>query len=191
MRFTIAAVAFFAGLVAADTTVFETEQVTVTSCGPEVTNCPASSGVATSVPVVATSAVVPNGVGAASSGAPSWTTAVPAAPATTGAAAPAGGNTAAQSYTVIAHTTCVPTVVYSTIPIAQTTSPVGSGSGSGSGSGPAGSGAPHVPSSSKAAPSGASASASPSSTPVYSGAGAISGSMGFAGLFAAAAYILA
>ncbi|KAJ6036612.1 hypothetical protein N7540_000891 [Penicillium herquei] len=189
MRFTIAAVAFFAGLVAADTTVFETEQVTVTSCGPEVTNCPASSGVATSVPVVPTSVVVPNGVGAASSGAPSWTTAVPAAPATTGAAnpAPAGGNTAVQSYTVIAHTTCVPTVVYSTIPIAQTTSPVGSGSGPG----PAGSGAPHVPSSSKAAPSGASASASPSSTPVYSGAGAISGSMGFAGLFAAAAYILA
>ncbi|KAJ5740379.1 hypothetical protein N7493_000251 [Penicillium malachiteum] len=187
MRFTIAAVAFFAGLVAADTTIFETEQVTVTSCGPEVTNCPAASGVATSVPVVPTSVVVPNGVGAASSGAPSWTTAVPAAPATTGAAAPAGGNTAAQSYTVIAHTTCVPTVVYSTIPIAQTTSPVGSGSNPGSGA----SGAPHVPSSSKAAPSGASASSSPSATPVYSGAGAISGSMGFAGLFAAAAYILA
>ncbi|KAH1431277.1 hypothetical protein KXV52_000975, partial [Aspergillus fumigatus] len=62
MRFTAASIAFFAGLAAAlpgdIQTVYETQDVTITSCAPTVTNCP---GRATSTPsgadaVTATSA---------------------------------------------------------------------------------------------------------------------------------------
>lgn len=42
MRFAVAAVAF-AGAVMAESTVYSTEYYTVTSCGPTVTDCPASS----------------------------------------------------------------------------------------------------------------------------------------------------
>lgn len=160
MRFTAATVAFFAGLAAAmpnaaDTTVYETEEVTITSCGPTVTDCPASSGVVpTSAPAMTT---VPSGAGAGSSpapsgpapsgpaasgpapsGAPSWTTSVPAAVPTSvpGGSGPAPAPSA-SSYTVIAHTTCVPTVVYSTVPVPMGTSPVTGGT------------PPHAPSSSK------------------------------------------
>lgn len=63
MRFAIVASALFAGLVAAapaiTETVHSTAVETITSCGPEVTNCPArSASAATSAPVVPTSAPV-------------------------------------------------------------------------------------------------------------------------------------
>ncbi|KAG9518489.1 hypothetical protein KCU78_g12914, partial [Aureobasidium melanogenum] len=60
MRFAVVASALFAGLAVAapaiTETVHSTEVETITSCGPEVTNCPARS--ATSAPVVPTSAPV-------------------------------------------------------------------------------------------------------------------------------------
>ncbi|KAJ5526930.1 hypothetical protein N7513_011089 [Penicillium frequentans] len=194
MRFTIATVAFFAGLAAAmpngaDVTVYETDEVTITSCGPTVTNCPANSGVPTSAPAVVTSASVPEGAGAASSprSFQRWTTSVPAVAPVASVPAGNGGSGASMSYSVVAHTTCVPTVIYSTVPIPMGTSPVTAGSGGS---------APHAPSASKPAPSGAAAAssgavASPSATPAYSGAGAVSGSIGFAGLAAMAAFVLA
>ncbi|KAJ5279086.1 hypothetical protein N7478_004458 [Penicillium angulare] len=212
MRFTTATIALFAGLAIAapnpDTTVYETEEVTITSCGPEVTNCPASSHASTTAPVAWTTSApgggsewttsAPGGgAGAgtspapapssssapAPSGAPSWTTSAPAVAPTT-ASVPAGPPAGQSSWTVISHTTCVPTVVYSTIPVPSGTSPV-TGGGSG----------PHSPSpvASSSVPAGASSagsSPSASATP-FNAAGTVSGSMGFAGLAAAAAYFLA
>ncbi|KAJ5803256.1 uncharacterized protein N7503_005706 [Penicillium pulvis] len=208
MRFTIATVAFFAGLAAAmpngaDVTVYETDEVTITSCGPTVTNCPANSGVPTSAPAVVTSASVPEGAGAASSpaptsgapapsgpaasgpapsAAPSWTTSVPAVAPVPSVPAGNGGSGASMSYSVVAHTTCVPTVIYSTVPIPMGTSPVTAGSGGS---------APPRPLRHGAAAASSGAAASPSATPAYSGAGAVSGSIGFAGLAAMAAFVLA
>ncbi|KAJ9483113.1 hypothetical protein VN97_g10302, partial [Penicillium thymicola] len=67
MRFTTATIAFFAGLAiaapGADQTVYETDEVTITSCAPTVTDCPGNSGAGveptgsttpSSVPAVAT-----------------------------------------------------------------------------------------------------------------------------------------
>lgn len=142
MRFTAATVALFAGLAAAlpngaDTTVYQTEEVTITSCGPEVTNCPASSAAATSVPAVTTT---PAG-GAApvpSSSAPVVSSA-PAPPVVSSAPAPAP-PAVTPSVSLITHTSCVPTtwVQTKTIVPPAPSSPVGGG------------GVPHAPSSSVA-----------------------------------------
>ena len=152
MRFTIATVAFFAGLAAAlpngaDTTVYETEDVTITSCAPTVTDCPARTH--TSVPAMVTSVTSSMPSGAAAESSPAASTESPSATAMTSgsmsSAAPSAGSTntgapapssvvpvsqsSAVSYTVVAHTTCIPTVVYSTIPVPMGTSPVTAGSG--------------------------------------------------------------
>lgn len=141
MRFTAATVALFAGLAAAvpaqqaqqDTTVFETEEVTITSCGPTVTNCPASSGAASTTPaVVATTtpaggaswSPAPSSVAPVSSSPAASSSWAPAPPAVSSSAPAPAPPAASQSVTVIAHTTCVPTVVYSTIPLPSGTSPV-------------------------------------------------------------------
>jgi hypothetical protein len=54
MRFTAAAVALFAGLAAAlpqdVETVTSTDEVTVISCAPTVTNCPGNSGAGATTP---------------------------------------------------------------------------------------------------------------------------------------------
>ncbi|KAJ5678981.1 hypothetical protein N7462_007225 [Penicillium macrosclerotiorum] len=180
MRFAAATVALFAGLAAAlpgaDTTVYQTEEVTITSCAPTVTDCPASqTGVgatgSSSVPVIPTNTPVASGPAGGASGSPSAPAVVPSAPATT---APA------VSVIPVVYTTCSPVVLtsYSTVPVATPTgnSPVG------------GTGVPHAPSSSKPA---GTASPSASSTPVFNGAGAVSGSLTFAGVAAAAAFFLA
>ncbi|KAG9674036.1 hypothetical protein KCU99_g3755, partial [Aureobasidium melanogenum] len=85
MRFAVVASALFAGLAVAapaiTETVHSTEVETITSCGPEVTNCPARS--ATSAPVVPTSApVVPTS-------APVIPTSAPVAAAVQNTSAPA------------------------------------------------------------------------------------------------------
>jgi len=181
MRFTAATVALFAGLAAAlpngaDTTVYQTEEVTITSCGPEVTNCPASStGVpATSVPAVTTT---PAGAAPVPTSSAPVVSSAPAPPVVSSVPAPAP-PAVTPSVSLITHTSCVPTTWVQTKTI-QPPAP----------STPAGGGVPHAPSSS-VAPSPV-ASASPSSSPVYNGAGAVSGSMTFAGLAAAAAFFLA
>ncbi|KAJ6119560.1 hypothetical protein N7523_003840 [Penicillium sp. IBT 18751x] len=206
MRFTAATVAFFAGLAAAmpngaDTTVYQTEEVTIISCGPEVTNCPGRatstipSGAAATETSVMTTAVPTTPAGGAqpvsSGSAPSWSSSA-SAPAVTSATSATAATTVAPvvpvvTPSVIAHTSC--STWYETVTpsaggagsVPSGSSPVGSGSGSG---------VPHVPSSSKGSAPG-SASASPSSTPVFNGAGAVSGSLTFAGAAAAAAFFLA
>ncbi|KAI1844111.1 hypothetical protein JX265_009626 [Neoarthrinium moseri] len=126
MRFaTVAAV--FAGAVSAKT-VYSTDYVTVTSCAPEVTDCPARS-------TATYSSVYP--VGPASSSypvVPSANTTAPypvSYPATTGPAVPTTVKPATSGYPVeskstspatgvssvltISTTTCIPTVIYSTV----------------------------------------------------------------------------
>lgn len=60
MRFAIATVALAGAVLAqeADSTVYSTEYFTITSCAPEVTNCPASSTVVTSSVVPLTTSTV-------------------------------------------------------------------------------------------------------------------------------------
>lgn len=179
MRFSAATVALFASLVAAIPqdveTVYSTEDVTVVSCAPTVTNCPGTLH-ATSTPEAVAAAttggaegVSPVGVTSAVPEAPSATPAAGSSPAggagagvvpsgaapsgaapsavPSGAAAVGGGagTTAAPQVTVIPVTTCVPTVIMST-------STIGGGSGAGAyGSGypsgkPAKSSSPVIPS---------------------------------------------
>ncbi|KAK7531644.1 uncharacterized protein J3D65DRAFT_671408 [Phyllosticta citribraziliensis] len=62
MKYSYAFAAFAAVALAApnpDKTVYQTDEVTITSCGPEVTNCPARSHSATPTPEVSTSVDVP------------------------------------------------------------------------------------------------------------------------------------
>lgn len=134
MRFTAATVALFAGLAAAlpngaETTVYSTEEVTITSCAPTVTNCPASSMEATSTPAVETTtpAVAP---------VPVMSSAPAPAPPVSSAPAPAP-PVVTPIVSLITHTSCVPTtwVQTKTMPAPVPSSPVGGG------------GVPHVPSS--------------------------------------------
>ncbi|KGO76459.1 hypothetical protein PITC_088730 [Penicillium italicum] len=263
MRFTTATIALFAGLaIAADQTVYETDEVTITSCAPTVTDCPARKGGAgveptgsttpssapaavttpagegsetasetsavstetsawsteastwsteastwSSVPTWAPSsapsapapgAPAPSAPGAPDAPAPSAPGApgapAPSAPSAPGAPAPSapsapGAPAPEVSSTVIAITTCVPTVIYSTVPV---TAGIPAGSNVPAGSniphGPTG-GVPHVPSSSKGVPTGAAVSPAPS-VPAFNAGATLSGSLGFAGAAAVAAFFL-
>ncbi|KAJ5959787.1 uncharacterized protein N7479_006937 [Penicillium vulpinum] len=206
MRFTTVTVAFFAGLAiaapGADQTVYETAEVTITSCAPTVTDCPGNSGAGveptgsttpSSIPAAVTSSVAvpetPEETPVWSSETPAWSsvpTLAPSAPAPSAPAPSAPAPPAVNppvSSTVIAITTCVPTVIYSTVPVGPSSVPSVP-------HGPTG-GVPHVPSSSKGVPTGT-ASVYPSTTsPAFNGGAALSGSLGFAGAAAAAAFFLA
>lgn len=154
MRFTAATVAFFAGLAAAmpnaaDTTVYQTEEVTITSCGPEVTNCPARSH-----------STVPSGAAATETTTPAWTT-TPAGGAQPTSSAPASSWSSSAPAPVVSSATSMvpapPAVTPSVIPHTscttwyETVTPSATSAGSSpSGSSPVGGGGvPHVPSSSK------------------------------------------
>ncbi|KAL3423618.1 GPI anchored serine-rich protein [Phlyctema vagabunda] len=130
MRFSVLAVSMLASAVVADQTVYATEMVTITSCAATVTNCPARSTVTsmtsypvvTSVPAVtsapATSeAVIPttSAYHNASSVATSVWTSIPVKESTS------ENSPEATSYSVIAITSCIPTVIYSTVPVAKPT----------------------------------------------------------------------
>ncbi|KAI5860545.1 hypothetical protein GGS23DRAFT_228159 [Durotheca rogersii] len=65
MRFTGAV--FFAGAALAGSTVYSTDYVTITSCGPTVTNCPAASTVTSSTVYPVSSGVVSSAVISSSS----------------------------------------------------------------------------------------------------------------------------
>lgn len=174
MRFAAVTVALFAGLAAAlpngaESTVYQTEEVTITSCAPTVTDCPARA-TQTGASAVPTASVPAGGVSPV--GSSSWSSA-PAPVPTSVAPVPAG-----PSVTVvpIVHTTCAAVTSWSTVAIPTASSPVGGSSG-----------VPKVPSS--VAPV-STATATPS-TPAFNGAGALSGSLGFAGAAAVAAFFLA
>ncbi|KAJ5615572.1 hypothetical protein N7537_000686 [Penicillium hordei] len=216
MRFTTATIAFFAGLAiaapGADQTVYETDEVTITSCAPTVTDCPGNKGGAgveptgsttpSSAPAVATTpageaphtetAAVSTETPAWSSETPAWSSVPTWAPSAPAPSAPSSAPSAPAlsapapvvSSSVIAITTCVPTVIYSTVPVSASTP-----AGSNIPHGPTG-GVPHVPSSSKGVPTGTAGVSPATSSPVFNGAGALSGSLGFAGAAAVAAFFL-
>jgi hypothetical protein len=128
MRFATAAVVVFAGVAAAhgkhgeeaESTAYETQYFTVTSCAPEVTDCPARSTVVSStvLPAVTTSAELPG-------------VETPGVPAPSGPDTPGGPY---ESYSVPAELTPVPTLtpVYtsSALPVLETPGAVDCGAAS-------------------------------------------------------------
>jgi len=136
MRFTAASVALFAGIAAALPngdleTVYSTEDVTITSCAPTVTDCPsrqtstpqAVEAVTSSVPAVATpsapasssSPVAPVEAPSSSSPAPA-----PSSPAAGSSSPVVPVQVPTSSASVIPVTTCIPTVTYSTVQVPVT-----------------------------------------------------------------------
>ncbi|CAL5867409.1 uncharacterized protein PFLUO_LOCUS1628 [Penicillium psychrofluorescens] len=182
MRFTATAVALFAGLAAAlpqdVETVTSTDEVTVISCAPTVTNCPGNSGAgATSTPAWTS---VPEGSYTSvpeESTTPAWTSVPAVTPVpivTPQPTAPAPEVTTVWS--TVSYCTYSVTPVVSTV--TPSVAPVPSNGG----------GVPHKPS---PKPSGVAPSASATPPPAYNAAGAVTGSISFAGLAAAAAFFLA
>lgn len=137
MRFTAASVALFAGLAAAvpqgeAETLYSTEDVTITSCGPTVTDCPSRQtstpqgveAVTSSTPsAVPTSSATPSSSPVAPVEVPSNTPSssspvAPVQPSSTAPVVPVQVPTSSAS--VIPVTTCVPTVTYSTVQVPAT-----------------------------------------------------------------------
>ncbi|KAE8338445.1 hypothetical protein BDV24DRAFT_138087 [Aspergillus arachidicola] len=214
MRFSATTIALFAGLAAALPngevhTVYQTEDVTITSCAPTVTDCPGRQtstpegvepvttgpAITTETPVAQTSsaevppvaetssAEVPPAVPTSSSpvipGVPS--SGVPPVPSSSSPVIPQPPQQPSQSTTVIAVTTCIPTVTYSTI-----TGPAGTPTGvsPGKSSSVAVIGTP--------APSGSATPSSSGPSSLFTGAANTVGqSFGLAGAAAAAAFFLA
>lgn len=205
MRFTAATVALFAGLAAAlpngdVETVYQTEDVTITSCGPTVTDCPGNqtptstpegAGAVTpsNPPPVATTSSEASEV-ASSTGVPSNSEAVPPV-APTSAPAPPSAPAPSLSTSWQKFTTCVPQVsskpVVVTVSAPAPTKPAGN--------------KPSVPVVPTGVASSSAAGAIPSGgvTPSTSAPGSlftgaantVSGSFGLAGAAAAAAFFLA
>ncbi|KAH8595568.1 hypothetical protein B0O99DRAFT_511844 [Bisporella sp. PMI_857] len=141
MQFSVVTVALFAGAAMAvkQSTIYQTEEITITSCAPTVTNCPAASTVVslTSYPVVSPTETpagpsypvyTPSPSSHANVSVPVYvpsstaegvkTTPVPVYPTGTPAAP------SSYSLSTIEISTCVPTVIYSTVTLYPTTSPV-------------------------------------------------------------------
>jgi len=118
MRFSIfAAAAFLATAIYADEiTVYSTDEITITSCAPTVTNCPARSTVTstTSYPVVTSSAHYSNSSTSTTSKA---------------AGVPSSSSSSSVLLSTITISTCVPTVIYSTITVTPSTKAAPSSTG--------------------------------------------------------------
>ncbi len=130
MRFSAATIALFAGLaVAGDIeTVYSTEDVTITSCAPTVTDCPSRPTPVTSdsevpaeptgtSPVETSVPVVPEVPSSSSVAVP------PAQPTASSPVVPQQPEQPSGSMSVIPVTTCIPTVTYSTISVTPTVAP--------------------------------------------------------------------
>lgn len=124
MRFSIVAAAVMASVVAADTTYYSTTSTTVidtiTSCGPEVTNCPARSH--SSSPAVATYTPVVYSNSSASASAPYVAPTYPVS----SPAAPVYPVSSPVSLATSYITTCIPTVITSVYTVSPTPSGVAS-----------------------------------------------------------------
>ncbi|KAH9883902.1 hypothetical protein F4778DRAFT_586502 [Xylariomycetidae sp. FL2044] len=140
MQFAATAV-LFAGAAMAGSTVLLTDYITVTSCAPEITNCPASSTATYSSIYPGTTetsvAAVPSYP--ASNSTASYPAAVSSPSAATSMTAPYPTSKAPETSLIpITYTTCVPTtsVSYSTVTVSPTkpattpagTAPAGTGS---------------------------------------------------------------
>ncbi|KAH8668308.1 hypothetical protein BX600DRAFT_253285 [Xylariales sp. PMI_506] len=138
MRFAAAA-ALFAGAMA-QSTVFSTDYITITSCAPEITNCPArSTATYSSVYAVSSASSYPAGnttapypISYPASGYPTTVkTAVASSyPAETYPVSSSPAETYPVSVLTISTTTCVPTVSYSTITVYPTSTAATPSSGS-------------------------------------------------------------
>ncbi|KAL8400315.1 hypothetical protein RB594_000625 [Gaeumannomyces avenae] len=134
MRFTATAVAFAGAAAAAGSTILSTDYVTVTSCGPTVTNCPAASTTVSSKVYE----VTPSTVYTTKGNDQPPTTAVSKPPVVKGGENP--GTTmvplqpACPTYSVktisTSVTTVVPTVIYETVSI-PCPAPTGPATGTG------------------------------------------------------------
>ncbi|KAB8236382.1 hypothetical protein ETB97_005188 [Aspergillus alliaceus] len=208
MRFSASTIALFAGLAAALPngevhTVYQTEDVTITSCAASVTDCPGRSTstpegvepVTSAPPVAATSTaevppaegttstpvvpVVPTSSAPAGTQVPSGSNGIPAVPSSSSPVIPQPPQVTSQSTTVIAVTTCIPTVTYSTI-----TGPAPSGVSPGKSS--------SVPVIGTPGPSGSATPSTSAPGGLFTGAAnSVGNSFGLAGAAAAAAFFLA
>ncbi|KAL3471558.1 hypothetical protein BJX99DRAFT_263142 [Aspergillus californicus] len=199
MRFSAAAVAFFAGLAIAAPggdieTIYSTDEVTITSCAPTVTDCPGNTASATTEPtgVEPTTDVPTTSVPAATSSVPvvpeqpetpSSSSAVPPVVPSEEPTVPSVPEVPTGSVSVFPVTTCIPTVTYSTITVTPTAGATTSK--------PVIPGAPSVVPSSAGATGTASATPSPSAPAFTGAANAVTNSFGFAGAAAVAAIFLA
>ncbi|KAI1912275.1 hypothetical protein LOZ53_006723 [Ophidiomyces ophidiicola] len=239
MRFTATSVALFAGAALAipayeyDQTIYSTREVTITSCGPEVTDCPGKHPSQTGLPTPPVSAPVSTGTGV-SPGKPSETsysteyitvtdcgpevsdcpshstrthisigTVIPTglpsgvpSPSSSGNPIksenppyPTGGNPG-PSTSVVTYTTCIPTEMTSIVTLWPTPAPSGTQPGQ-----PGQPGSTWVPSGTvPGAPSGTGVPPQPSSTgpPIFEGAAnTFSGSFFAVGVAAVVAVLFA
>jgi hypothetical protein len=151
MHFALAAVVL-AGVALADPiTIYSTDKVTITSCGPEVTNCPATAsnpyggvGANYAAPPASSSPSLPNYIAPptpststlSSSSIPPAYSAPPPASSAPPPQVPTSSVPASPIISVITISTCVPTVSYSTITLAPSPLSTPAGPGSPTGAGP-------------------------------------------------------
>lgn len=134
MRFSVFAATFLASATAVlagqESTIYVTDEITITSCHSTVTNCPARSTVTstTSYPVVTSSSAPVY----ANTSAPVSTPASTYVPPPVSFSTSAGVTTSPVSLSTITISTCVPTVIYSTVTVAGVTSKPVAPSGTGS-----------------------------------------------------------
>lgn len=127
MRFAAVTLALFAGLVAAlpngaESTVYQTEEVTITSCAPTVTNCPGNASGATSAPAITTS-VPAGGVSPVGSSSGSSVPVVVSSSVSSSVSAPG-----VPSVTVVpvVYTTCAAVTSWSTVAVPPASTPAAS-----------------------------------------------------------------
>ncbi|KAK4554904.1 hypothetical protein LTR86_008052 [Recurvomyces mirabilis] len=131
MRSTIIAASLFAGAAFAlpspqeTDTVYDTEIFTITSCGPEVTNCPARATTSTSVRVSTVASAVPTSWGPPGHGGPggygSWSSST-AAPSTTSSAPVSTSTIVTSSSVVVSSSTSVASVSSPVAPVSSSAS---------------------------------------------------------------------
>lgn len=111
MQFSVAAVALLATVASAGSTLYVTDVVTITSCAPTVTYCPARSTVTSTTSYIRTTAV----------SAPVYqNTTVPVLPSTKAPVEPSKPVSLSTEYI----TTCIPTVITKVHTVSPTSTPV-------------------------------------------------------------------
>lgn len=136
MRFSVFAATFLASataVLAGESTIYVTDEITITSCHSTVTNCPARSTVTstTTYPVITSSSAPVYANSSAPVSSPPYTVVPPPVSVATSAGVSSYPVSSPVSLSTITISTCVPTVIYSTITVAGVSStPAPSGTGS-------------------------------------------------------------
>lgn len=115
MQFSLVAAALMATVVSAGSTLYVTDVVTITSCAPTVTNCPAESTVTSTTSYIHTTSV----------SIPSYhnTTSTYTPPKSTSVIAPVVSSSKPYSLSTQIISTCIPTVITSVVTVYPTTTP--------------------------------------------------------------------